>query len=166
VNVRGVDVSEVAARHAAEITATDVSGTEPGPAHASAAETRTAKMRTTEMRPATSEVMTATTATATATAPMTMRQARASSENKRGKRNCRDERFDNSACHRVHSCKRRDCAYSRAKRYYNMRQEMLFPSVRARHQAAPIQIRWLTRTSRLQWNKQQKIGANGGNGPR
>ncbi|MGA7101678.1 MAG: hypothetical protein WB019_15675, partial [Pseudolabrys sp.] len=75
--------------------------TEPGPAHASAAETRTAKMRTTEMRPATSEVMTATTATATAATTMTMRQARASSENKRGERNCRDERFDNPACHRV-----------------------------------------------------------------
>jgi hypothetical protein len=86
-------MSEVAARHAAEIMATDVSG----PAHASAAETRTAKMGT-EMLSATPEVMTATTATATT---MTLRHTGAGSENERGERNCRDERFDNPACHRV-----------------------------------------------------------------
>ena len=59
--------------------------------------TRAAEMRTTEMRSATSEV-TATTAAAAATT-MTMRHARASSENERGERNCRDERFGNFACH-------------------------------------------------------------------
>jgi hypothetical protein len=67
----GVNASEVATRHAAEVTATeitsteiaatDVSGTEPGRAHAGAPEVRTAKarsakMRTAKPRSATSEV--------------------------------------------------------------------------------------------------------------
>ena len=71
----GVNASEVAARHAAEvtateitsteITATDVSGTEPGRAHAGAAEVCTAKARSAKMctaktRSATSEVTSAT----------------------------------------------------------------------------------------------------------
>ncbi|MGB9414499.1 MAG: hypothetical protein WCB26_25265, partial [Pseudolabrys sp.] len=72
-------------------------------------EVTTTKVAATEVT-ATTMATTATTPTATT---MSMRQARASSENKRGERNCRDERFDNSACHRVHSCTRRDCAYSR-----------------------------------------------------
>jgi hypothetical protein len=45
--------------------------------------------------------MTATTATATTATTMTLRHAGAGSENERGERNCRDERFDNPACHRV-----------------------------------------------------------------
>ncbi|MGB7776851.1 MAG: hypothetical protein WBL77_09110, partial [Pseudolabrys sp.] len=79
--------------------------------------------------------VTATTMATTSTAPtattMTTRHARVGSENQRGDRNCRYERFDNPACHRRPSCKRRDCAYSHAQRYYNMCQEMLFPVVGA-----------------------------------
>ena len=88
-NARGARVGEVAVRHAAEITATDVSG----PAHVSAAE-----MGATEMLSAAAEVMTATATTAT-TATMTFRQAGAGSENEHGERNCRDQRFENLACH-------------------------------------------------------------------
>src|SRR5215470_11918363 len=97
----GVGVSEVAARHAAEITAADVR-----PAHSSATETRTAKMRTTEM-PSAAPVAAATAMTATAvTATTPSRHAGVSSENQRGERNCRDEHFDNLDCHRGHSCLR------------------------------------------------------------
>ena len=70
---------------------------------------------------------------------MSFRQARPSSENERGERNCRDERFDYLACHRG-TFKRGDCAYSHAKRYYNTCQEMLFPTGRARHQVSHVEV--------------------------
>jgi hypothetical protein len=54
---------------------------------------------TAEVMTATAEVMTATTATATTATTMTLRHTGVGSENERGQRNCRDERFDYPACH-------------------------------------------------------------------